>query len=311
MAEHSTRPYLWMLGGCVSFSVMSALAHAAGERCDWQTVAFFRSFLVLVFVGTYSLLTGTRLVFFRPRRLWVRSFAGSTSLVMTFYALAKLEASTVVTLTNTFPVWVAFLSWPVLRVLPSPRVWFAVLGGVLGVYLIQRPHAGEDDVAIFVALAAAASTSIAMIGLHKLKGVNPNAIVVHFSAVATAASATAFFLFDRRPDAVPFYQPEALALLLGVGLTASIGQMLLTRAFAHGDPSKVSVVGLSQVVFTLLIDVVVSHHQVTGTALAGTLLILAPTAWVMLERRRKPAPEPPPGSSPELALAAEPVENGD
>jgi drug/metabolite transporter (DMT)-like permease len=300
-----------MLGGCVSFSIMSALAHAAGDRCDWQTVAFFRSSLVLLFVGTYSVATGTKLVFFRPRRLWVRSFAGSTSLVMTFYALAKLKASTVVTLTNTFPVWVAVLSWPVLGVLPSARVWLAVLGGVLGVYLIQMPHGAGDDIAIFVALAAAAATSIAMIGLHKLKGVNPNAVVVHFSAVAMLASTSAFFLFERRPDAEPFYHPEPLALVLGVGLTASVGQMLLTRAFAHGDPSKVSVVGLSQVVFTLLIDVVVSHHQVTATALAGTLLILAPTAWVMLERRRKAAPDAPPGSSPELALAAEPVQNGE
>src|SRR5688572_401712 len=112
-----------MLGGCVCFAIMAALAHAAGERCDWQTVAFFRGFLVLVFVGAYAIARGTRLVFFRPRRLWVRSIAGSTSLVMTFYALAKLKASTVVTLTNTFPVWVAVLSWPLLGVLPSARVW--------------------------------------------------------------------------------------------------------------------------------------------------------------------------------------------
>ena len=68
MPEHSTRPYVWMLGGCVCFSVMAALAHAAAGRCDWQTVAFCRAFLVLLFVGTYSVLTGTKLVFFRPRR---------------------------------------------------------------------------------------------------------------------------------------------------------------------------------------------------------------------------------------------------
>jgi drug/metabolite transporter (DMT)-like permease len=295
-----------MLAGCASFAVMSVLAHAAGERCNWQTVAFFRSFLVLVFVGTYALANGTQLVFFRPRRLWVRSIAGSASLVMAFFALAKLKASTVVTLTNTFPIWVAVLSWPMLGVLPSARVWLAVLGGVAGVYLIQRPHGGEDDLAIFVALASAAATSVAMIGLHRLKRVNPNAVVVHFSAVATVASTCAFFLFERRPGAVPFYRPDALALLLGVGVTASFGQMLLTRAFAHGEPSKVAVVGLSQVVMTLAIDVVASGHRVTAVTLTGTLLILAPTAWVMLERRRPPA-EPPAGSSPELALAAEPA----
>jgi drug/metabolite transporter (DMT)-like permease len=285
---------------------MSALAHAAGERCSWQTVAVCRAFLVFLFVGTFALATGTKLVFLRPRRLWVRSIAGSLSLVMAFYALAKLKASTVVTLTNTFPVWVAVLSWPVLGVLPSARVWLAVLGGVVGVYLIQMPHGAEDDFAILLALLSAGCTSVAMIGLHKLRGVNPNAVVVHFSAVATVASSSAFLLFDRRTDGLPFYHPEALALLLGIGLTASVGQMFLTRAFAAGDPAKVSVVGLSQVVFSLLIDIAVTHQEVTEPALIGTLLIIAPTAWVMLERRpRRQAELQPAGSSPDLALAAD------
>jgi drug/metabolite transporter (DMT)-like permease len=274
-----------MLAGSASFAVMSVLAHAAGQRCSWQTVAVCRAFLVFLFVGIYTLSRGHRLVFFRPRRLWVRSMAGSVSLVMTFYAFSKLPASTVVTLTNTFPIWVAVLSWPVLGHLPSGRVWLAVLGGVAGVYLIQMPHGAENDFAIGLALLAAGATSVAMIGLHKLRGVNPNAVVVHFSAVATIASLSAFVFFDRRTDGLPIYDPEALALLLGIGLAASLGQMLLTRAFAAGEPAKVSVVGLSQVVFSLLIDVSVMHHHVTSLALLGTLLIIAPTAWVMLERK--------------------------
>ena len=61
--------------------------------------------------------------------------------------------------------------------------------------------------------------------------------------------------------------------------------MFLTRAFATGDPAKVSVVALSQVVFTLLIDAAITGHGVTPLALTGTLLILAPTMWVMIERR--------------------------
>ena len=195
--QRSVRPYLWMLAGCGSFSIMTVLAHAAGERCNWQTVAFFRAFLVLLFVGVYAVATGTKLVFLRPRKLWIRSISGSLSLVMTFYALSKLKASTVVTLSNTFPIWVALLSWPILGVWPSSRVWPAVICGVAGVYLIQMPNGGTNHFAILLALTGAATTSIAMIGLHKLRGVNPNAVVVHFSAVATVASSTAFFLFER------------------------------------------------------------------------------------------------------------------
>ena len=286
MPSSSSRPFFWMVVGCGFFAVMSVLGHAAGERCDWQTVAFVRSFLVLLFVGGWSVYSGTPLVFFRPIGLWLRSLAGSFSLVTGFYALAKLHASTVTTLTSTYPIWVALLSWPMLRVLPSPRVWLAVIGGVAGVYLIQQPQGETGDIAIILALVSAFSTAVAMIGLHRLKGVNPNAVVVHFSAVAAACSLLAFAIFDTRLDATPFYDPIVLALLIGVGLTASGGQMLLTRAFAAGDPSRVSVVGLSQVLFTLVIDVIFTSHEVTLTICLGTLLIIVPTAWVMIERQR-------------------------
>jgi drug/metabolite transporter (DMT)-like permease len=88
-----------------------------------------------------------------------------------------------------------------------------------------------------------------------------------------------------------------LVLLLGVGVAASVGQMFLTRAFALGDPARVSVVGLSQVVFSLVIDVTVGGRDVTTMTLLGTLMILAPTAWLMLERTR-PAPPRDPGREP-------------
>ena len=42
------------------FALMAALTHAAGRHCDWQVVAFFRSLLVLIFVGLYARARGAR-----------------------------------------------------------------------------------------------------------------------------------------------------------------------------------------------------------------------------------------------------------
>ena len=70
-------------------------------------------------------------------------------------------------------------------------------------------------------------------------------------------------------------------LLLGIGVTASIGQLLMTKAFTAGDPAKVSVVGLSQVVFALMIDVWEDQALPNDMTLLGMALIMAPTAWVM------------------------------
>jgi drug/metabolite transporter (DMT)-like permease len=73
-------------------------------------------------------------------------------------------------------------------------------------------------------------------------------------------------------------------MLLGVGISATTGQLFLTKAFAAGPPAKVSVVALTQVVFAALFDVVVTGHAIGPVTLAGMALVVAPTAWLLLSR---------------------------
>ena len=79
-----------MLCGSFSFTLMAVLAHTllrVDRACDWQTVAMFRAGLVAVFGAIVARLTHAKLVFW-PWRLWVRSVAGSCSMVCTFYVFA-------------------------------------------------------------------------------------------------------------------------------------------------------------------------------------------------------------------------------
>jgi drug/metabolite transporter (DMT)-like permease len=67
-------------------------------------------------------------------------------------------------------------------------------------------------------------------------------------------------------------------------VAASIGQIFLTKAFAAGDPAKVSVVSLSQVVFALIFDLFLKQ-PVDAVMIVGIVLIVVPTAWVMSKSR--------------------------
>src|ERR1700676_5475721 len=123
---HATlRPYLWMLLGSFAFAWMGILAHEVGKVYDWQVIAIIRCTIPLAIVGALAISSGTRLVFFRPRTLWMRSIAGSLSLVGTFFALPLLPAADVFTVTNIFPLWVALLSWPLLGEKPARQVWLS------------------------------------------------------------------------------------------------------------------------------------------------------------------------------------------
>ncbi len=276
------RAYLFMLLSSLAFASMGAFSHLAGERCDWHLVAVARSTVAFVLTLTLSVLSGVRLVLFRPVVLWMRSVAGSLGVLFAFYALTHLPVSTSLTLSNTVPLWVTLLAWPVLGHRPRASVWVAVGAGLLGIVLIQRPEATGDRLAAALALANAFSTSISMIGLNRLSGVDARAVVTHFSGVATVFTLAFLLASDGRVDYAPLRDAGVLALLFGVGLTATIGQLAMTKAFALGSPSRVSVVGLMQIVFALLFDLLLWQRQFSPLVVLGIALVVGPSAWLML-----------------------------
>ena len=287
-------PYIWMLSGCFAFAIMAVLVRGLKEACDWQEIAIARTGLAMIFAASLAVGGGAKLVFFRPRTLWMRSIAGSISLLCGFYAMTHYPISEVLTLTNMFPLWVAVLSWPLLGEHAPLEVWPAVGVGILGVLLIQLsvreqqpPEASQAmlqqaTLAMSAALLSAFTSAIALIGLHRLKELDPRAIVAHFSGVALLFSLGAMFFAPR--DVTPPLTSHALLLLLGVGLSATVGQLFLTKAFAAGSPARISVIGLSQVGFAMLLEILIFNRTFTSLTLLGMGLAIAPTIWILVRR---------------------------
>lgn len=282
----AARPYLWMLLGAMSFAAMSTLVSAVGDRCDWQLIAIIRTFLAMVFAAGLAVSSGAKLVFIRPPVLWMRSLAGSMSLVLNFYSLTRLPTTEVLTLTNMFPIWVALLSWPLLGLRPERGLWLAVICGICGVALMQQPELSRGNYYWVAALASSLFSALALIGLHKLSFIDPRAVVTHFSAVALLVCIATWFLFPHRSTSVTL-DSVLLVQLLGVGVTATIGQIFLTKAFATGHPGRVSVIGLSQVGFGMLLELIFVGRDYNAVTLAGIVLVLIPTAWVLLRHARR------------------------
>lgn len=275
----SLRPALWMLCGSIAFTTMGAFSHALGDRCDWVLVALVRT----VFMATASALmawkTDTPLVVWRPRSLWIRSLAGSCSLLCNFYALPRLPIADTTTLTSLYPLWIVLATAFLARRSPSLAEWIGVISGILGIVVLQRPELAGDRLATLVALGSSVSTSVAMLGLHKLRGVSPRAVVAHFGAVGAVVAGIAMAF---RPASVwsAFLDPVTVGFLLSVGITGTIGQAFLTRAYAAGAPSRIAAIGLSQVAFAMILDVLIWGRTVQPITFLGFALVLGPTAWL-------------------------------
>jgi len=279
-------PALWMITAAFCFASMGALADALGPRCDWLVVALIRIFCTFVFSVELAWMGRARLVLWTPRTLWIRSGAGTITLVCTFYALTRLPVADVLTLTNTYPLWIVLLS---LRRLSRGEIGIdllCVFSGVVGVILIQLPYlSGKGDAAVLVALFASFTTAVAMLGLHRLRDVDACAVVAHFSGLASLVLALWVFVHPRIASASTLDATTVL-MLLGVGLTGTMGQVLLTKAFAWGAPARISVLSLSQVVFAMAFDMTLGGRVLTLSTLLGFVLVLTPTAWITMHAGR-------------------------
>jgi drug/metabolite transporter (DMT)-like permease len=290
MLDDSPRPYLWMLLGSLCFACMGTMANATVAYLPWQLVAVMRSVIPFLLVVFWALSAGVSLVFWSPGILWLRSISGSISLISTFFALSRLPAPEVFTITNMFPLWVALLSWPMLGEVPSVGTWISVLCGVAGVFVIYPPTflfgaATPHQWPILVAVLASISTAFAMLGLNRLRNIDNRAVVVHFSFTALVFASASYFVFDRS-EITREPNLASLASILGVGLAATMGQLLLTKAFTSGHAAKVAVVNLAQIPMTLALQLIFfDDYRIDAQKIVGMGLVLGPTAWLMARQR--------------------------
>jgi drug/metabolite transporter (DMT)-like permease len=290
--EHPDAPLralLFMLTGALLFAVMNTLAHGL-NRIPWPMLGFSRAFLGLIASLTLARVRGVSLHITDRRRMWHRSIAGSTGMVCTFYALTHMPVADATALLNTTPLWIALMAWLLLGERPSWRVLVALVVAMVGVVLVQRPSSmGGAGWAGVVALCAGCASALAMVSLRKLKGETPEAVVVSFSAVATAvmAVATGHWMLTRPfPGSV---SATEIVCVLAMGLTATLGQLSITKAYALDKAARVGVAGWLQVVIAMVIDGVVFRHFPKGLVVTGIVLLLASGVLLVADAQREEA----------------------
>lgn len=264
---------------------MGALAHGLRDRAGWEVIAFVRSLVVLILTGGMVYAAGVRIHVWHPRALWVRSIAGSLSMVFVFYALSRLPISIVVTLMNLAPVWVAIASWFWLPQTRSRWVWGIIGIGLVGVLLIQQPQLAQGNLAVLAPLASSFLLAIVMLALHRAQRVDTRAVVLHFSAISSLTCLVVILYASARAPLLLVADGQTALMLLGTGVAAGLGQLFLTAAFAAGPPAKVSVVSLTQVGFALMYDVLLWGHTFSPLSLVGIVLVVTPTGLLLWANR--------------------------
>ncbi len=275
-----------MVAAAFFFALMATGVQMASEQLPSPVVVFFRNSLGLLFIAPFALRAGWAGL--RTQRLGehlLRTASGLASMYCYFTAIKHLRLADAVLLQYTMPLFVPLVEGAWLREPIPKRVWAPIGIGFLGAMLVLKPGLGLFNVGALYGLGAGLLSAVAQTGVRRMTSTEPAArIIFYFSLVATAASAVPASLVWSTPG------PTDIVVLVMIGATATVAQMLMTRAYSCAPASEVGAFTYANVPFAILCDWVRLGRLPDAGSVAGAILICT-AGVVMLRRRRPPNPE--------------------
>lgn len=274
----SARGLSYMLLACMLFAIMANCVYAASRAqppVDAAMVSFIRLSVNLFFLVIPALWVRDLGGLFGDCRpsLWLRGLFGGVSLILSFCSIQAIGPGESTFLSSSSGIFVATLSPWLLAQKNTRSNWLAILGAVVGMFLLFQPEANATHVSgRLMGLGSGFLAALAYLMIARAGSSNtPRTIVFYFCLVGLMVHG-AWFAWQG------FQWPlgrEGWLWTLAAGAAGSLAQIYLTRAYQLAPAALVSAVGYSAPVMSLGLGILLFDIAPSPTSLAGCLLILA------------------------------------
>lgn len=239
---------LWMLISGFLFSSMGVLVKLSASSFSSIELVFYRSLIGFLVI---SLIVGLRRLpvstVHWKNHCW-RGLSGLGSVLMLFYCITQLPLATAVTLNYTSPLFLALLTTIIMKDHFHWLLAVAVVLGFAGVVILLSPSLQKDQWSGgLIGLASGFFAAIAYLNIKQLGNLGEPEwrIVFYFTLISTFITGI-WMLFNKFHPITPV----SFLLLLGIGTTATLAQLALTRAYRTGQILVVGALAYSTVVFS-------------------------------------------------------------
>ena len=263
---------LWMMIAAFFFAVMGVLVKIASHKYSSAELVFYRSLVGLVFISSFVLSQKRSLKTPHLSKHMSRSIIGFISMVMFFFAIGQLPLATAITLNYTSPLAMACILTFSLHEKPRKILITALITGFLGVAFLLKPslHHGEL-VAGGLGLLSGLMAGWVYVYVTQLgRAGEPDwRTVFYFSLVCTLGGGAWMLIHHFHP--VEF---KDIPMLAGLGTSATIAQLAMTRAYRTGNPLVVGSLAYSTVVLASLFGILLWKETLTLDNWLAILMII-------------------------------------
>jgi drug/metabolite transporter (DMT)-like permease len=264
---------LWMLVAGIFFAIMGVCVKLGAARYSTAELVFYRSIIGFMVIWGVTLANRLPLSTNHLRLHLSRSTIGFVSLMLFFYAITHLPLATAITLNYTSPLFLALFTTIWLREKVRPILVSAIVLGFTGVVALLNPtfHGGTLLAGILGLLSGllAGFVYIQVTQLGRL-GEPDWRTVFYFTLVCSLGGVAGMLIWDFH--AVPLAD---LPLLVGMGASATLAQLAMTRAYSKGDSLVAGSLAYSTVVFASLFGVWLWQETLSSDQWLAIALIVA------------------------------------
>lgn len=276
-----TRGLLSMLCSALCFSATSTLIRLAPNIDPFKS-SLFRFAIGMTLLGTAAICKRIRLDFSNTPLLIARGLTGGLSVFIFFWSINAIGLGKGTLLSYTYPVFAAIWGVILLGEKVSPRLWMFIAVAFFGFALTSM---GRGDVMPTLglpecfAIAGAMLSGLAIVIVRKLRATE-STYAIFFSQCVIG-----FWLMLIPANIVP----AAIGItggfvLLGIGVSAALGQLLMTYSFKALSVSQGSVIALITPVVNIAIGVIVFNETLTLLSGLGMFLVLAACTLIAIQK---------------------------
>lgn len=283
----------YMLIASFTFAIMGAFAKLASAHMPSLEVVFFRNIAGVLIIGFAIWKKPLQSKGGKPFLLFFRGFMGFAALLAFFYNIAHIPLGDAMTFSKTSPIFTAIFAWIFLSEKLSLKAWGAIGIGFIGILFITQPGSiglsKYDLLGIFSGVGAA----LAYTSIRELKNYyDTRAIVLSFMGIGTIGPVILFiasgYLDMPELDFMlgEFVMPQGIVwfYLFGMGILATISQVLMTKAYGCTKAGIVGAVSYSNIVFSIAVGMLLGDAFPSSFTSIGIILIIL--AGLMVARSK-------------------------
>jgi drug/metabolite transporter (DMT)-like permease len=268
----------YMLFSALLFALTGGFAKELSAYMSSIEVVFFRNVSGVIIISYAIYKSGLVQKGGRPFLLIGRGLVGFIALLMYFYNIANIPLAEAITFSKTSPIFTAIFSYLLLKERLSLLGWCGVFVGFFGVLFITGFDISSLDKTDWLGILSGVGAGLAYTSIRELKKYyDTKAIVLSFMLAGTLGPIILMIIGEYYTSTAldfviaPFIMPTGFAwvLILGLGLSATLMQIYLTKAYSLARGGIVGTIGYSNIIFSIIVGMLLGDAFPSFTILIG------------------------------------------